>query len=45
MASKPLEFVNETTIAIENKEYAAGMLPNLTKAFDTVNHETLESDE
>ena len=47
MASEPtgsyalLDLVNEITTAIGNKEYAVGILLDLKKAFDTVNHDLL----
>ncbi len=36
-----MEFVEEITSAIENKEYAIGIFLDLKKAFDTVDHDLL----
>ena len=36
-----MEFVEEITTAIENKEYAVGVFLDLKKAVDTVDHDLL----
>ena len=36
-----MESIEVITNAIENKQYAIGILSDLTKAFDTINHDML----